>query len=263
MNLKILINCRFQNIFFSVIACWSSPCLNGGECQTTENNKYKCSCTPQYFGANCQSQVLNSTIFKNSTILTQEQSVSLLQVISPFPNIGFNLIYQASRDGFRLNDFHSKCDGILNTLMIIKTTDSYVFGGFTSRDWSQVSGFQADANAFLFSLMNSLNMTARMNVTNPYYALYKGPLLYNTNFANDFIGFGQNDIRLNDLSNSQPSFTRQVNISSYELPETTNGSFFIIAGNNSFFSSEIEVYSVNGKILLFFLKPKYLNNFIK
>jgi hypothetical protein len=76
----------------------------------------------------------------------------------------YTLIYQATKHGFLISDFHSKCDGILNTLMIIKTSDSYVFGGFTTKDWSQVSGFQADSNAFIFSLINPFNRSVKMNI---------------------------------------------------------------------------------------------------
>lgn len=77
-----------------------------------------------YTGDSCNRKIFDSEIFQNSNILTQEQSVSLIQVLKPFANISFSLIYQASRDGFSLSDFHSKCDGTLNTLTIIKTTSS-------------------------------------------------------------------------------------------------------------------------------------------
>jgi len=43
-------------------------------------------------------------------------------------------------------------------------SDSYVFGGFTTKDWSQVSGFQADSNAFIFSLINPFNRSVKMNI---------------------------------------------------------------------------------------------------
>ena len=51
------------------------------------------------------------------------------------------LKYRASRDGFRSIDFHSKCDGIANTLTVIKAKTSNIFGGFTEQKW----------NSFFFS----------------------------------------------------------------------------------------------------------------
>jgi hypothetical protein len=41
------------------------------------------------------------------------------------------LLYQASRDGFGASDFHSKCNGITGTLVVVKDTNSNIFGGFT------------------------------------------------------------------------------------------------------------------------------------
>ena len=83
---------------------------------------------------------MNSTTFKNSTILTQEQSIQLVKLLN-FPSPNFTLIYQASRDGFREFDFHSKVDGIVNTLTVIKTTNGNIFGGFTSADWYSVDNY--------------------------------------------------------------------------------------------------------------------------
>ena len=45
----------------------------------------------------------------------------------------WTLRYRGSKDGFAAKDFHSKCDGKLNTLTIIKTADSsHFFGGSVS-----------------------------------------------------------------------------------------------------------------------------------
>jgi hypothetical protein len=238
---------------FVVDACWSSPCLNGGACSTV-NFKYVCSCINSFTGDLCNVKLLNSIIFKNSNILTQEQSVSLLQVISPFPNIGFNLIYQASRDGFGINDFHSKCDGILNTLMIIKTTDSYVFGGYTTQDWTSLYDYKPDSNAFLFSLINSLNMTSKMNIIEPNYAIYQGPNLAEYDF-NDFIGFGENEILLNDNSNYQTSYawSSSSSATTFLLPEYLNNNGSILnGGKSSFLSAEIEVFSLGIFLICYF-----------
>jgi hypothetical protein len=129
--------------------------------------------------------------------------------------------------------------------MIIKTTDSYVFGGFTTKDWTELDGYMSDSNAFLFSLINPFYQPVKMNIKNLNYAIYQGPdLLHNNDY--NFIGFGQNDILLNDYSNTQISSTWQLNISSYQLPSSlqNNGSFSI-AGETNFLTLEIEVYSVD------------------
>jgi hypothetical protein len=218
--------------------------MNGGSCHTV-NFKYVCTCINSFTGDLCNRKLLDSIIFRNSNILTQEQSVSLLNTLNPYPSIDFNLIYQASRDGFGLNDFHSKCDGILNTLMIIKTSDSYVFGGFTSQNWTDLNGYKQDKDAFLFSLINPFNKPVKMNIINVNYAIYQGPNLVDYDF-NDFIGFGENDILLNDFSNYQSSLAWSTSVpSNFELPLfVNNNASLLIGGKSNFLSSEIEVYSL-------------------
>ncbi len=43
----------------------------------------------------------------------------------------WNLIYRASQDGFEAANFHSKCDNKPNTLVIIKSENGNIFGGYT------------------------------------------------------------------------------------------------------------------------------------
>ena len=63
-------------------------------------------------------------------------------------------LYQATIDGDGAINFHSRCDNIPNTLVLIKSAGNRRFGGFTSVQWtSSTSGeYKDDANAFLFSL---------------------------------------------------------------------------------------------------------------
>ena len=62
-------------------------------------------------------------------------------------------LYQATIDGDGSINFHSKCDNIPNTLVIIKSAGNRRFGGFTSQTWkSNSNGWVDDKNAFLFSL---------------------------------------------------------------------------------------------------------------
>ena len=67
--------------------------------------------------------------------------------------ISYDLLYKASKDGDKSENFHSKCDNINNTLVIIKTTNSNIFGGFTTKTWNH-AGYINDPFAFAFSLNN-------------------------------------------------------------------------------------------------------------
>ena len=63
-------------------------------------------------------------------------------------------LYQATIDGDGTINFHSRCDNIPNTLVLIKSAGNRRFGGFTTAQWSSHSSGENkdDPNAFLFSL---------------------------------------------------------------------------------------------------------------
>jgi len=66
--------------------------------------------------------------------------------------------YRATRDGFCGSDFHSKCDNLNHpTIVIIKTTDGSIFGGFTTKNWDSENHYVTDSEAFIFSLFHSMN----------------------------------------------------------------------------------------------------------
>ena len=119
------------------------------------------------------------------------------------------LIYQASVDSFSANSFHAKCDGIKNTLTVIKSK-SFVFGGFTSAKWNQYAynQYETDANAFLFSLVNLYNTSAKMNIINPLFAIFNNPA-YGPAFGNSL------DIYIPYMSNISYGYTYIYN---YQLP---------------------------------------------
>jgi hypothetical protein len=58
--------------------------------------------------------------------------------------------------------FHTKCDSKPNTLIIIKSTNGNVFGGYTEHSWSGNRVVKADPNSFIFSSINKLNKPLKM-----------------------------------------------------------------------------------------------------
>lgn len=92
----------------------------------------------------------------SSAILKYDQYVELMKLCSFSVDQTWNLIYRASRDGFQSNDFHSKCDNKKNTLVVIKSTNGNIFGGYTQQNWSG-NQYKCDKNAFMFSLVNKEN----------------------------------------------------------------------------------------------------------
>jgi hypothetical protein len=101
-------------------------------------------------------------------------------IVSDFPEIfaefrgkRFSLLWRGTRDGFRVSDFHGRCDGHANTLTVILDTNGNVFGGFTwveweSREWNGQYGNKNNCwkvgdslRSFVFTLKNPHNIPAR------------------------------------------------------------------------------------------------------
>jgi len=165
-------------------------------------------------------------------------------------------IYQASVHGFSASQFHSKVDGKLGTLSIIKSTNGNIFGGFTKLNWglSEGGAFYKDPSAYIFSLINTQNFSLIINPisTNSltiYSGISKGPY------------FGACDFQIYDMSNSNnlsysnlgTSFVAPFN---YTVNSVAANSF--LAGTQYFQTVEVEVYTSNNKYLLTFSRLRYL-----
>ena len=68
-------------------------------------------------------------------------------------NIKYQLLYKGTKNGDKSLNFHTKVDGIKNTLTLVKSKKGIRFGGFTSEIWNQIGGYgKCDPFAFCFSL---------------------------------------------------------------------------------------------------------------
>jgi len=68
------------------------------------------------------------------------------------------LLYQNTLDGDSVSNFHSRCDGKGATVVIYESVNGNVFGGYTSRSWSNPSSgnYYASSGSFLFRLRPSM-----------------------------------------------------------------------------------------------------------
>jgi len=83
--------------------------------------------------------------------LTQFEFIYKLLNESGYNNFKLELLYRATNDGDE--NFHNICDGINNTVMVIKAKETgLIFGGYTKNAWSKNEAYQTDDKAFLFSL---------------------------------------------------------------------------------------------------------------
>jgi len=93
-----------------------------------------------------------------STILSGSDQVKDLITLCEFAiDQTWNLIYRASQDGFEAVNFHLKCDNKPNTLVIIKSKNGNVFGGYTEQSCGGNNIDPYNSNSFIFSLINTLD----------------------------------------------------------------------------------------------------------
>lgn len=104
----------------------------------------------------------------DSCILSVDEEKSLISLIG-FETMSFSLLWRGSRDGFITETFHEFCDGRGPTLIVIKCTEGYIFGGYASISWnlSYKDCTELDSKAFLFSLTNRINVPVKLKNREP------------------------------------------------------------------------------------------------
>ncbi|CAF1174164.1 unnamed protein product [Adineta steineri] len=95
--------------------------------------------------------------FQNGTLLRPEHKVKLNMFYGKI-NQKWELIYKATRDGFDASAFHSCCNNEGPTITIIQSSNSSIFGGYTSVSWTSSEKRENDETAFLFTLINPHNI---------------------------------------------------------------------------------------------------------
>ena len=92
------------------------------------------------------------------------------------PSLTLSRSPSGSRDGWKAEDFHSRCDRKGATLTLVKSEAGHVFGGFTCEPWMSrggtcvrvcvsvcthvcvSSGYKPDPHAFLFTITNAAGL---------------------------------------------------------------------------------------------------------
>lgn len=173
----------------------------------------------------------------DSLILTPDLAKELIKLCKFSHNQKWKLIYRASSNGFKAKDFHARCDGASKTLTIIKTTQCFVFGGYTEAAWSQKGTYETDQNSFIFSLINKEKKPAVLYCSESQYAISG-----NSSFGPTF--GGGLDIYIADKSNINLSNYSNLGFT-YKHPQYAYGSNeakIFLAGAYNFQTSEIEVF---------------------
>ncbi len=179
--------------------------------------------------------------FPSSTILARFKDVQDLFRLCEFQTeANWRLVYRASADGFSAKSFHQKCDGVKQTLTVIKTAGTnYIFGGYTAAAWSQNEGRIYDSSAFIFSLVNKVNSPIVIKCSTPQNAIF-----CDRNYG-PFFGYG-GDLYVSDNSNTCTSSFSNLGIC-YKHPLYAQGTMeakTFLAGSFNFQTSEIEVFAM-------------------
>ncbi len=91
-----------------------------------------------------------------SYILDEEEQAK--KIISYFPerlqNFTFVKIYDPRFHGWKLKDYMERVRNQGATLIILKTYEKKICGGFTNKSWGKEGDWKRDKDAFVFNLEN-------------------------------------------------------------------------------------------------------------
>ena len=102
-----------------------------------------------------RAQVLTATSAIFSTVpdvCRQEFARLFAHTWLPGKSLGDRL-YASATDGFSYDGFMSKCACVAPMIVVVRSINGYVFGGYTSTPWREGAN-QACADAFLFAVTN-------------------------------------------------------------------------------------------------------------
>lgn len=178
-------------------------------------------------------------LFKNSTTVSSDLITSDILLVLPRIKSGC-LLYRVSKDISSPSNFHKFCDNKGPSLIIIKTIDGYVFGGFNPISWISEYMYNETENAFLFSLSDG---KYRKPLRCPVYKTMKKFAIKQN--ENDFSpGFGETDnadlfIAFKNLKNS---YSRLDNV--YKCPRGYKPDEFLAGKPNEWKIEDVEVYAI-------------------
>ena len=152
-------------------------------------------------------------------------------------NVQFTLLWQGSRDGFRAETFHAKCDNKGPTLTVLQGGEGHVFGAFTSVSWTspEKDTITHDPTAFVYSINQSTRSYKQNNNNSVISCKEVGPTFgYGDEYGYD----------LQIVDNCDKNSNSLLVGSTYDIPSGSEPIAFL-AGGNDYTIREIEVYAVS------------------
>jgi hypothetical protein len=163
----------------------------------------------------------------------------LPNIFSPFGWRKLQLLYRGSSHGFGCKDFHRLCNGHSNTLTIIKTSENYIFGGYSPLEWRSRDSGVSDGSlkSFLFTIKNPHNLRPRIFVQQKKkHAIHDTPTTGPSFGAGyDILISAQSDSGLHSVSNLGVTYVNDTGLAGTS----------VFAGSSQFNVAEIEVFEVS------------------
>jgi hypothetical protein len=186
-------------------------------------------------------------LFDGSEILAPQAAKNEAELLKMFNNptsLQLKLLYRGSRDGFNAASFHAKCNAVIPTLTVIRSTTGYISGGYAAMSWAgntysdmswAGSGYRQSHDNWIFSLHPT---PLKLVCSNPIGAQYAHP-----SFGPTF-GAGH-DLYVCDSmqSNSNLSSPNSYQTKDPQYPNTNYTSTTLFGATN-FTVAEIEVFQV-------------------
>lgn len=99
---------------------------------------------------------ISGIIFNDSLIINKNNIYieNLISWINSTKKFKTELLYRKSRDGDDYETFHRLCDKQGTTIVLIKSNEGFIIGGYTPLNWDTNSGWIKDNDTFVFSLTN-------------------------------------------------------------------------------------------------------------
>ena len=173
---------------------------------------------------------------ETSTILNNNLELNILsnkiRLLYPGKNVIYNLLYRKTRDSDNISIFHSKCDKIRGTLLIIQTSKGYKIGGYTNETWQGNNVSKKDNTAFVFNL----NYNKVYDIKKDTEAIYCSP-----NFGPIFSGINAPSLLINDNYNIKGGETTTAR--NYNYNGLTDD-YELSGGEKIFKIKELEVWKV-------------------
>jgi len=168
-------------------------------------------------------------------LLSEDYRQKIIEWIGK-PSAILNLLYIATADEYTATEFHNKCDNKGPTVLLVKSMEGYVFGGYAAHSWDSSGKYINCSSSFLFTLTNPSKIPPTK-----YSVTYDGAANALRCLGNCGPIFGGGyDLFIGDQSKGYVSYSEFP----FSYGESKDAGFHITRKKRDFQISHIEVYSV-------------------